>query len=630
MSIQDEDVLKRFIRKRLLAKMYLETGGDPNVVSDSRGRTLLHYYAAKGDVEMIKLLLKYGADVNARDSRGRTPLHYAVAAGRNAEVLEVLLLHGADPNAQDDLGNTPLYYAVRRRDEQAVRLLLMYFADPRIRNKKCVSPIDVARKKVLHWYEIAELMEEVVRRRRHAVLTSCVPGRRTRLHEAIEMRDLNAVYESLLPLSSVNICDEAGRTPLHYAVMLCGNKSVEIVDMLLKPWRGTNVNVKDIYGRTPLHYAAAIGEPAVVKMLLEHYADPTVEDIDGKTPLDYARERGNSHVIPLLEQWTRIWQLAASRRPTDPDAACYRARCNDIFRSARFGYLLCVKNLLDAGGDPNMRNKSDGTPLHYAAMEGHVEVAKVLLDRGADPNARDFLSYTPLHYASAYGHVDVVKLLLERDADPNLRTVSGETPLHMAAEHCAVVRLLLQHGADPNARDKYGRTPLHYAAIRGVKCPVELLLRHGADPNTKDVDGNTPLHKAGSEKNALILAEHTEVVKNNAGQTPLHLAARWGYTRVIELLLRRGADVNDVDNEGNTPLHHAAMGCKAEAVRLLLERGADPAAKNMKGEAPIDIAKKRYEEYRRYCDSPSSCWGWFNEIEECAATLRILLAAVEP
>ncbi len=614
------------VKKRHLVKMYLETGGDPNV-SDSRGRTLLHYYAAKGDVEMITLLLKYGADVNARDARGRTPLHYAVAAGRNTEVL---LLHGADPNAQDDLGNTPLHYAVRRRDEHAVRLLLMYFADPRIRNKKCMSPIDVARKKGLHWYELVKLMEEVVRRRRYAALTSCVPGKRTPLHEAIEVRDLNAVYESLLPLGSVDVCDEVGRTPLHYAAMLCGDKSVEIVKMILEPWRGTNVNVKDVYGRTPLHYAAIVGELAVVQMLLEHYADPTVKDINGKTPLDYARERGNSHIIPLLEQWTRIWQLAANRRPTDPDAACYRARCNDIFRSARFGYLLCVKNLLDADADPNARDRSDGTPLHYAAMEGHVEVAKALLDRGADPNARDFLGFTPLHYASVYGHVEVVKLLLERGADPNLRTVSGETPLHMAVEHCAVLRLLLQHDADPNARDKHGKTPLHYAAISGARCSVELLLRHGADPNAKDADGNTPLHKAGNEKTALILAEHTEVAKNNEGQTPLHLAAERGYTRVIELLLSRGADVNDADSKGNTPLHYAAERCKAETAKLLLKHGADPTARNAEGKTPVDVAREQYEKYRRYCNSPYNCWTYRREIENCAATFKVLTAAKQP
>ena len=614
--------LKQIIEKRFV-KMYLETGGDPRI-SDCHGRTLLHY-AVKADGETVAELIKAGADVNARDSRGRTPLHWAVATGKN---IDVLLYHGADPNVQDVLGNTPLHYAIMRGDEHAARLLLAYFADPRIRNRKCVSPIDMARKRRL--YGLAKLMEEVVRRRKQVAHISCAPGKRTQLHEAIEMRNLRAVYNALLPLININVCDEVGRTPLHYATMICGDKSVEIVKMLLEHWPRPRPNVKDIYGRTPLHYASMFGEPAVVEMLLEHYADPTAKDNSGKTPLDYAREYSNDRVIPLLERWTRIWQLATSRDPVDPDAMCYRARCGDLFRASRFGYLLCTQNLLDAGADPNMRNKIHETPLHYAAKEGHVETVRLLLNRGADPNAQDFLGYTPLHYAALNGHVEVAKLLLER-ADPNLRTTSGETPLHFATKYCTTLQLLLSHGADPNARDEHGRTPLHWAAIRGTKCSVEQLLRHGADPNAQDADGNAPLHEAGNEKVALILAEHVADVnmKNNKGQAPLHMVAKWGYISTIELLLNRGADVNAADSEGNTPLHYATMECEADAVKLLLERGADPAAKNAKGETPIDVAKKQYEKYRGSCDPFSRCI-WRDEVYNCAATLRILEGAKNP
>ena len=141
--------------------------------------------------------------------------------------------------------------------------------------------------------------------------------------------------------------------------------------------------------------------------------------------------------------------------------------------------------------------------------------------------------------------------------------------------------------------------------------------------------GDTPLHESlkgfGNEKTALALAEHADVnVRNKEGQAPLHLAAERGYVRVIELLIERGADVDARDNGGNTLLHYAARGCKAAAAKLLLKRGANPTAKNANGETPLDVAKKQYEKYRGYCDSPSSCWAWLREIEECAITLRVL------
>ena len=156
---------------------------------------------------------------------------------------------------------------------------------------------------------------------------------------------------------------------------------------------------------------------------------------------------------------------------------------------------------------------------------------------------------------------------------------------------------------------------------------VKMYLETGGDPNVQSADGDTALHKARNEETALILAELTDVnIKNNKGRSPLHSAARWGYIRVIQHLLDRGADVNAQDAEGNTPLHHAAEGCKAKAAELLLRRGADPTARNKEGKTPTDMAREQYEKYRSYCHSPSSCWTRRREIEECAATLRALAA----
>ncbi|MFZ8811217.1 MAG: ankyrin repeat domain-containing protein [Pyrobaculum sp.] len=525
----NKHVIEKLLLRKRFVKTYLKDGGDPNI-SVGRGRTLLHYYTAKGDLETVRLLLsrgadpnarddrgrtplhyavkaddevvveliKAGADVNARDGRGRTPLHWAVAARNNAETL---LYFEANPNVQDVFGNTPLHYAVLSRNDYDVRQLLEYFADPRIRNKRCMSPIDLARKK--RFYELVELMEEAVKRRQQAAPKMCASDKRTQLHEAVAKCNPEEVGKLLHPWVDRDACDEEGRTPLHYAVMCGGDgKDAEIVKMLLRPWPRASPNVKDVYGRTPLHYAVLSGNSAAVKILLEHYADPTIPDNEGKTPLDYARGHVAGYVVYLLERWAHIWRLAASRKSTDPDAACYRVRCSDLFKASRFGYLLCVKNLLDAGADPNMRNDLRETPLHYAAMEGHAEVVKMLLKHGANPNVRDFLGYTPLHYAAAYGRAEVVKLLLEHGANPSLKTVSGDTPLHYVAE-----------------------------------------------------------------------------------------------------------------------------GCEAGAAELLLKHGADPTAKNAKGETPVDVARRQYEKYRGYCDSPYSCWTWRREIEECAATFRVLTAA---
>jgi ankyrin repeat protein len=89
-----------------IAKMLLDRGADVNAV-DSFGRTPLHAAARLAQYKMVRLLLERGADVNARDAKLRTPLHLAVLADEN-EMVKLLIDRGADVNARDVQLRTPL------------------------------------------------------------------------------------------------------------------------------------------------------------------------------------------------------------------------------------------------------------------------------------------------------------------------------------------------------------------------------------------------------------------------------------------------------------------------------------------------------------------------------------------
>jgi hypothetical protein len=80
-------------------------------------------------------------------------------------------------------------------------------------------------------------------------------------------------------------------------------------------------------------------------------------------------------------------------------------------------------------------DKDQRTPLHWAAIQGHIDVARLLIEKGADPNGRDKYQATSLHWATMRGHADMARLLIEKGADPNTTDNEQCTPLHRAGEH---------------------------------------------------------------------------------------------------------------------------------------------------------------------------------------------------
>jgi len=112
--------------------------------------------------------------------------------------------------------------------------------------------------------------------------------------------------------------------------------------------------------------------------------------------------------------------------------------------------------------DINKLNTQGESILMLASLKGQLELADRLIKKGADVNKTN---WTPLHYAASGGHAALISLLLENNAYIDAESPNGTTPLMMAAMYGSEssVKLLLQEGADPKLKNHQGLTALDFA-----------------------------------------------------------------------------------------------------------------------------------------------------------------------
>ena len=244
-------------------------------------------------------------------------------------------------------------------------------------------------------------------------------------------------------------------------------------------------------------------------------------------------------------------------RSQDVNARGYRSRETPLLVASREGFVELARILLKHGADIETRDDSDWSPLERATTEGHAELTQVLLEHGANPNTQDEEANTPLHWASNLGKPAVVQVLLKHGADIEARNEYDETPLHRAKVK-EVAQILLEHGANANTLEFRNRTPLHLASEQGRVGVVRVLLEHDVDPDARDANNATPTHLAcGSD----FREEET--------------------VDVPRLLLQYGSDIHALDNEGHTPFIKAASRGNRRIMQFLLKNGAEDHRKVM-------------------------------------------------
>jgi ankyrin repeat protein len=239
--------------KRLeMIRILLRYGAEVDSVDDMR-QTILHKEASLGGVKIVQMLLHNGANPNARSGDQQTPLHRAVNSPNSAEAARSLVQHGADLNAQDIADDTPLHKAAQLCDVEICKFLLESGADVNIRNRIDETP----------------------------------------LHKAVQLCDMKICKFLLECGADVNIRNRMDETPLHKAAR---NRDVGICKLLLE--HGADVNARCELGHTLLHQAVRYSVPDDLYLFLQ--CNVYVDACDDAAPLRGAIERAEVEVVKAL------------------------------------------------------------------------------------------------------------------------------------------------------------------------------------------------------------------------------------------------------------------------------------------------------------------------------------------
>lgn len=236
-------------------------------------------------------------------------------------------------------------------------------------------------------------------------------------------------------------------------------------------------------------------------------------------------------------------------------------------------------HFVQAGADVHATDAIDGDGALHAltsTFQDTSEQVALLLDAGADPNLRNRVGRTPVYQAAQFGPAPVLALLLARGGDPNVSTEHGANAAHAAAHDAARLLMVLRAGADPNAHGLRGETPVHAAASRDNLDGLELLAAAGAALDARrGGDGQTALHacvlRGAAKTAAKLVALGARVdVADDAGATPLAMALHRRDEALVAALGGAAGRATLAATAAEASAQEAALQCE---VRELLRSG---------------------------------------------------------
>lgn len=602
-----------------------------------------------------------GADIHKTDKNGWTPLELAIWEGQ-LEVVKNLLKAGANININIDSWG-PLYLAAREEKETIFRYLLRSGADFNKKDWVIRSTIfeyaTILRDKDLMRILLDKGDFQFNKNALEQTLFGFIFG------QELKLNGLSRI-EFLFQIGVDPNCHIESDKPL--IIYACEKNNLDLIKILIK----YKANLNCIYnGHTPLTIAVNTNNLKLVRLLVENEANIFYYKDNVKSAFEIAQEKRFDEILKLFVEQVTSWHTRLVRAFGDSngnDFVKYYLKSKDYYTFYNFNLLDIAFSrrsdkltILIFKADPDLfksnndfvrlfdefKQNNPDSLIHKAIKEGNAQKVRILLSFNERIDQKDSEENTPLELAIKNNNLEIVKILVLAKVNLNFDN-SNSGPVYLAAqlENKAIFKYLLENGARFDTKNwevcyeiiKFGSKFLNknllvfilknidknlnlkvlYKLIcdlinetnldlvnfildiildpileKNLEEPFLLYATKNNNINLVKIICNNLAKKAFknsvTEKPLILACEkgYKEIaesilninpglnIKNEDYDPLIIIASANGYKEIVELLLKAGAKIDERDSEGFTPVMCAAYNGHIETFELLLKSGAD-------------------------------------------------------